>query len=80
MYVKASASIHRNILQQLEKMLLIEPDRDNGLEKRKASLKTGSEVFYFFCFSGRRITARGQKDLDQIAGQVKDFFRGGWRM
>ena len=29
-YVKASASIHRNILQQLEKMQLIEADSENG--------------------------------------------------
>lgn len=29
-YVKASASIHRNILQQLEKMQLIEIDQDRG--------------------------------------------------
>lgn len=29
-YVKASASIHRNILQQLENMQLIAPDNDNG--------------------------------------------------
>ena len=30
-YVKASASIHRNILQQLEKMQLIAADNENGL-------------------------------------------------
>lgn len=48
-YVKASSAIHRSILQQLEKMQLIEPDSENG---------------------GRRITSKGQKDLDQIAGQV----------
>ena len=48
-YVRASASLHRHILQQLEKMKLIEQDDDNG---------------------GRRITSKGQKDLDQIAGQV----------
>ena len=48
-YVKANASVHRHILQQLEKFKLIEQDQENG---------------------GRRITPRGQKDLDQIAGQV----------
>jgi small subunit ribosomal protein S19e len=37
------------VLQQLEKMKLIEQDDENG---------------------GRRITSKGQKDLDQIAGQV----------
>lgn len=29
-YVKASSAVHRNILQQLEKMTLIEPDLENG--------------------------------------------------
>ena len=29
-YVRASASIHRHILQQLEKMKLLVPDADNG--------------------------------------------------
>lgn len=29
-YVKAAASVHRHILQQLEKMQLIEPDQENG--------------------------------------------------
>ena len=29
-YVKASSSIHRHILQQLEKMLLIEADQESG--------------------------------------------------
>lgn len=48
-YMKASGAIHRNILQQLEKMQLIQADQENG---------------------GRRITSKGQKDLDQIAGQV----------
>jgi small subunit ribosomal protein S19e len=48
-YVLASASVHRHVLQQLEKMKLIEQDDENG---------------------GRRITSKGQKDLDQIAGQV----------
>nr|AAX48896.1 S19 [Suberites domuncula] len=48
-YVKASSSVHRHILQQLEKMKLLEGDGVSG---------------------GRRITPRGQKDLDQIAGQV----------
>ena len=29
-FVKASASVHRHIMQQLEKMKLIEQDSDNG--------------------------------------------------
>ena len=29
-YVLASASVHRHVLQQLEKMKLIEQDDDNG--------------------------------------------------
>ncbi len=29
-YIKAASGLHRNILQQLEKMNLIEPDAENG--------------------------------------------------
>ena len=29
-YVKANGSVHRHILQQLEKMKLIEQDQENG--------------------------------------------------
>ena len=32
------------------------------------------DCIVFFICSGRRITARGQKDLDQIAGQVSHVF------
>ncbi|VFQ91970.1 unnamed protein product [Cuscuta campestris] len=47
-FCKSSGSIARHILQQLEKLKIIEKDARGG----------------------RRITSKGQQDLDQVAGRI----------
>ncbi|CAL9041179.1 unnamed protein product, partial [Musa banksii] len=57
-FCKSSGAIARHILQQLERMNIIE------IEPK------GNVLFACNGFSGRKITSQGQRDLDQVAGRV----------
>ncbi|KAL5987346.1 Protein component of the small (40S) ribosomal subunit [Asimina triloba] len=63
-FCKSSGSIARHILQQLQKMSIIEIDPKGTI----FVLTTFS--FNILPYSGRRITSSGQRDLDQVAGRI----------
>ncbi|KAF8751026.1 hypothetical protein HU200_012257 [Digitaria exilis] len=70
-FCKSSGAISRNILQQLQKMGIIDVDPKGYMFSMLSVLWLISGCLYLlFCYSGRLITSQGRRDLDQVAGRV----------
>jgi small subunit ribosomal protein S19e len=78
-FCKSSGAISRNILQQFQKMGIIDIDPKGYLKSLCLSLLLGYFPWLWRCAycaflllpcSGRLITSQGRRDLDQVAGRV----------